>query len=312
MRERYRNMMEQITMSDRARRAVLSGLEQPVRRRNRPLRAVLTAACACLVLMGTAFAVTAFSGVSVSDFFHDGTAEDAAGGEFTYSGYTTRIDTFIPLDSLSGEIRDFAAEQKMNSRYAGSWAEAGELIGVGLIDLTENALLEGASHVGVFEDGRWYNSLIYTASDDGQELYFVQALAFYRIWEEDHSSYVPVRVSANLYTEAAADPETGTYEDGGMFPEDTEYTREDYVTPNGLEAVIIGVDAPWDPTEYAPVYPYIYEAVFAVDQVYYRVQVDFPDPEFAASIHAYAPYTDVETYAPHALEVLKQVLDGFQ
>lgn len=61
MKKQYRHMMERVTLGEDKKEEIMNELKEtrPVRRFARPLRTALIAACACLALVGTAFAAEA-------------------------------------------------------------------------------------------------------------------------------------------------------------------------------------------------------------------------------------------------------------
>ena len=65
MKERYRNMMEQVSLSEQAKASFEKKLDniRPAKTGIRVLRTALIAACACLVLVGGAFAAEHLAGV---------------------------------------------------------------------------------------------------------------------------------------------------------------------------------------------------------------------------------------------------------
>lgn len=60
MKERYRHMMERVTLDDEKKKEIMNEMyeKKPARRVARPLRTALIAACACVLLMGTALAAS--------------------------------------------------------------------------------------------------------------------------------------------------------------------------------------------------------------------------------------------------------------
>ena len=78
MKERYRNMMEQITLSEDSRSVIEQELSKNSRTRKfGPLRMGLVAACVCIVLMGGVFAAGQLAKVRVGN-----TQSDPAHSEY--------------------------------------------------------------------------------------------------------------------------------------------------------------------------------------------------------------------------------------
>ena len=116
MKERYRSMMEQAALSEKAKADLLEKLEQkrPARKGARVLRAALIAACACVVLIGGAFAAEVLTDAPVITFFQK-RANDSSG---EFAPYLDGYDVVFPgmknfsSEAFSSEVMDWLAIPK--------------------------------------------------------------------------------------------------------------------------------------------------------------------------------------------------------
>ena len=133
MKQEYRHMIEQIKFTDEEKERIMKNIENNnVRHGRKPLLAVSIAACVCIALMGTAFAVAVGFGIFTWDN-GDGTVTWEA------------REKLFPYDSVTDEARqNFEStdpENKIIGEVMGSWQEIQKRTGVDLID---SALLDGA------------------------------------------------------------------------------------------------------------------------------------------------------------------------
>ena len=105
MKERYRNMMEQMSLSEQAKAAFEQKLEtvRPMKKRTRVLRVALIAACACLVLIGGAFAAEFISNAVILEFFAGKTISEQ---ESPRDGYAVTFPSLkqYAVDEFSEEL----------------------------------------------------------------------------------------------------------------------------------------------------------------------------------------------------------------
>ena len=234
MKERYRSMMEQVTLSEETRSAFEQKLERirPVKTGARILRAALIAACACVVLVGGAFAAgQVIRHMSAGEPIF---ATRPDGNVISFYELTVPI-TKLPLDALSEEAREFAAGQMRlpAEKDCPSWSAAEKFLGLELADLP---ILDEMGTVTVFFYGRtdgpssidlhlssaWTNGVRIEPQSDG----FV-------VMESGTS--VAIRVS--LYTEAmlpTATEATNTY----VYQGSEEVTTRTWITDSGLEVLL--------------------------------------------------------------------------
>lgn len=280
MKERYRTMMEQISLDEQARERIEDKLTQggKVHRKAR-LRPILAAACVCLALVGVVFAAEAVFGIPVFQSF-GGNGFRAVLTE-PESGETVGIAK-QPETIFSSEVLAAAGEQNGWVEFK-SWADAEEYLGVNMMD---NAVLADAWY---YADGEIPPAWVRLFAIDGK-ITAARVGAVYLMNEKelDDGNSVPVRVSvgAALFTENSPigeDEMLTAYE----FPEGYTFSTETYTAPSGLSALIVGVNDPESGTT-------SYIAQFGWRGVAFSVDATFnPDPG-------------------HALSTLKQVLDSFE
>lgn len=255
----------------------------PAKGRRRLPRAAAIAACLCLALAGTALAGEALLGVRVSDFF-TGFWDD--GTERAYSGFTIEGGiTFLPVEDLSEEARSQAMEAPQTSQLLPflSWDDAEDYFG---LELQNNALLDQGHQANRYYSKGWerrYPCAAWLASDTKGPT----AIDLSALYELENS--VRVEVRATVYTERMDYVEVPSRIN--FYPDGSDFTQEDYTTPDGLEASILEIAPPsGEPVQTQP----YYIAVFTLNGALFQVEAD------CASNPA------------RALESLKEVLDAFQ
>lgn len=248
--------------------------------RRRRISPVLAAACLCLVLAGTAAAMS-LSGVQVLEFFRNIRLEGLEGWAGTGFGYTVEGGIRrIPLEALSEEARGLAAEGDENGfAYASfsTWAEAEAFLGIELMD---NRALEGAEPPDGWDGGD--NCSVTAKADGGALTYITVDAAYFLDGGEDAEPPVSVLVTAWIYT----DQSCGSEEElkarvRKIWRGDGAFTQETYTAPGGLEAVIVQCEdcAAW----------------FSLEGALFEVSIPSAPAE-----------------ADRALAALKTVLDSFQ
>ena len=286
--------------------AAEADLPMPAKRRIPKItRTVLIAACLCLALIGTAAAGVAMGWIkatdpSVTQLPH------RDGGTVSITEFEVAKDgsVYIPLENFSQEALDYANSFLSLPQYKNfdSWAEAEEFLGIHLAD---NPVLDKAKVLTQPADpdtlnpdnlptGAWYRgnpeerkcSVRFegrTDSPDRIELYSLYLLEA----AEDRHMYVGV--SADIYTAPSSRGERGSR----YQYVDMDVTVEDYVTPSGLQTVIIAVCDP----QYSHTF---YYAEFSLNGAYYRV-----------SASCFEEDGNIEQMMPILTPVLKEVLDAF-
>ena len=287
-----------------------AGLQAPARRRlPRLARAGLIAACLCLALLGTAFAVTELSRMRVN-WGDSGISTDGYSVEYA-------VD-FYPLSRFSQEVAAMAGlDPSQQHKYFDTWDELQAFIGV---EIVRNPVLDCAQpgptgtkpweyDRGSQDPDKTHLMLLTCATDDG-ELRIVQAASTNLIdgfWVTMTEGICTERAEGTLYyIPEGSYPVNGSPEKkegdgrharlGLVYGEGYEATQENYTTPNGLEALIILTTRP------APKESTLCSAYFLIDGAYFQLVVggsgpnrDLPQPE-----------------PQQAMELLKTVLDGFE
>ena len=242
MKASYRHMMEQVTMDERAKAAILECLEaRGARRRARPTRTALIAACACLALVGTALAAQIIWSVRL---------EDKQDGNPGYSVFSDL--TLWPVERLSEKLRQDAGAFSGSGIYQlqlDSWEEVESYFNV---PLTGNEMLT-APVSPIVQLHKWENG----------SLYGCDANAGYVI---DNAR---ITWAASLYTEEYSGTDSGVplFTLGGNAEDTVAYSQ--YQMKNGALAQIAQVT----PGETGATVP-MYYAYFAQDGVFYTLEVD--------------------------------------
>ena len=285
-------------------------LPMPAKRRiPKLLRAGLIAACLCLALVGTAAAATAMGWIratdpSVTQLPH----RDR--GTVTITQYEMAMDgsVYIPLENFSQEALDYANSFLSLPQYKNfdSWAEAEEFLGVHLAD---NPVLDRAELVTQPPQSDFVNTdqlpgvaaparvnkeaakceIRFEGRTDSPSR--ISLYSVYRL-ETQEGAPVSLGVSADIHTAPSSRGEWGQQ----YLYVDKEVSVENYVTPSGLQAVIIATHETTNDPEY-PGHDYtFYEVQFSLHGAYYRLTVFcFPD----------------EGEPQAALSLIKEVLDAY-
>ncbi len=275
MEQRYRHMMEQVNMDEEFEADLLERIrEGRPKRRPRPLRTALIAACVCLALVGTAVAAQVTGAIPISGFFTwlSHVDDDAAVGY-----QVERSGVGASLDDLSDEALAML-EADPNSYVSlsfTSWDEAETFLG---LDIYANPMLERAE---------LHRCSVDYSGGDADGIYIL-ADTFYicHLQEGQNSHDVSIEVEVEIYQE-------GMEQHGYRFQyvDGTTFTEETYVSPSGLEMTIVHSTFA-DPQRGGPYTAH--EAYFYVGGAQYRVRaMDQKDPEYGWT-------------------ALKEVLDAFE
>ena len=299
--DEYRAAMDGIRFSDARKTAMISALSRadtPARRRSAPLRPLLVAALICLLLVGSALAVTSLHSAGKIDPFGTGEKKEEIGAN--NPGYTVTYEARrFPLSHFSDQILADAAGQDAAPDPDGfhvisgfdSWEAVEEYIG---FDLMDNRCLEQAeksltslllnnmarAHATVFRGTR--DGVLSRARADARWLVTEQGIP------------VIVDLGAFLCTEAIpADEDISKYT-VLYVEEQTDLEVYDLTGSNGLTVSVIA-----DPDE---IYSTYYSAHFTVNGISFDVRVQYDWPNTDAS-H--------EDGNAAAAAVLQAVIDGF-
>lgn len=216
-------------------------LAGPAKQRLPPrLRAALIAACVCLALVGTGAAVIVNGWVKVFGiaFFPNtnvnGTKTSYAKVEIAYDG-----TVYIPFEQFSQEARDVPQSSTYLPQYRGfdSWDEAEEFLG---IEIANNPVLDQIEPITrSIEDDRYGIKL----DDVGCSVTFSGLMDSPAIrletvypFESDDSGISRLIVSAFIVTQPLGSDERLS---NMTFHNSQMPVTETYVTPTGLQAVIV-------------------------------------------------------------------------
>ncbi len=339
MKERYRTMMEQMTLSESRRTAIEEKLtERPCCRRNR-LYAAVIAACVCIVLMGGVFAAGQLAKVRMGE-----AQSDAFHSEYQVSVDLTREEEKVFSEKLVGDLENGTLQRAFMDR-----TELEEYLGFALIrsEMLENApinehLERAFAHnwnlhpeLAVAPDARY---VLTATSYDGVEMAgFPQVLKIstHRIVEN-----MDIYINARIITGSADgqidligeefDPEPlldhrllvdeNGYlvldEKGNAIMETRYYksaekifTSESYLMANGIEATIVTAETPDPAIERAKEAGIYTEGHGAREFIAYFVHNGI--------LYSVRPYGIYDNTIPgnyvngHELTILKHILDSF-
>ena len=237
---KYREAMDGLRFSDKEKERIMKDLleqrEQTPRKRRgvRPLRTALIAAALCLALVGTAFSAVHYFGVRIVD----GT------GENDYDFWTEGGIACYPVDSLSDELK--APENQGTYLGFKSWRQVEKFIG---IDLMNNPVLDGcpaltcSQTVIIGGDKVSGNFLVWITP--GLERVLINGCF--------EMGDVNIDVGGYLYTERKTEggEEWDERFSSRSFVEGSQTSRESYTAKNGLEAQVITVEYPTNPSGYS-------------------------------------------------------------
>jgi len=210
MKNEYQKMMGQVSLSDSARTDILEQLEQgkPAKRKARPLRVVLIAACICLALVGGAFAGGVLPHVRVAELFGDG-YELNFDGVICWTSEEVGQQMLHDLQVSDGSVR----------REFGNWNELKEYVG---LSLANHPLLDCADRHSLDVKG------------DGTDVIYG---TIHRIAVVEG---ITVR-SDILFWGEEGQPDTHVF--SGVYSGETEVEAEGLRLSNGTEALLVQVNS---------------------------------------------------------------------
>ena len=268
---------------------------ETARPRRRP-RAWLLAACICLALAGTAYAVGNLWGVQIGGL---STGEEESGYSVYGTVRTVRDEAFSQEvhDALREKWDAWLAEDEMMRGLSstrpgtlwwkyGTWAEGAEFLGIALANPLEEAdWLEQATTVGMPLDGELGTKIgvqhceISLYGDSEGHVETASLTAGYR------SGELRVVLRADLRTEYAGEmAEDGSQdmESGAVWAEEVDLYRNSAVMPDGQTAELV-VSQPRRENSYVSI-----DAYFIQDGLLYTLYVVGPDggDEAVAAVRA--------------------------
>lgn len=265
MKERYKNMMTEQTLSEEARQTFFGALERRACKRSRmPLRVAAIAVCACLMVPMTVFAADRIFDLGLVEIV----TGNIEGYRTEYNGVGSR-----PIKDFSKSVRQIDG---IEHRGYDSWEQAEEDIG---FDLMDNAFFSQSEtvpylmfdYVKMF-DAKWSGEntadRFHCYADyygDAGQLYRASVTASY----EREMTHITVTATVTAEHPAITAEEETVYHSAGKLYDPRyikEITEETYTAASGLTAAIVRTE--WN-TLRAP----DYEAVFAVNDISYRVNL---------------------------------------
>ena len=234
MKERYRTMMEQVSLSEKARSAFEQKLERirPAKKGTHVLRTVLIAVCVCVALIGGTFAAEqVLRHISAGDPVF---AARPDGNVISFYEVTVPV-TKLPLNTLSEEAREFAAGHMRlpAEKELPGWSAAEEFLG---LELADSPMLDEMGAVRVSFYGR-------TDRPSGIDLHLSSAWKN-GVWLEPQSngfvvmeSGTSVAIKVSLRTEAMLSTVTdvaNTY----IYQGSEVVTTYSWVTESGIEVLL--------------------------------------------------------------------------
>jgi len=294
--EEYRSAIGGIRFDHDQKQALTAALTHtaaPARRRIPVLRTVLIAAAVCLVLIGSALAVTVLHSAGKIDPFGVGERKEQG---YHNPGYTVTYDDVkrFPLSAFSDRILADAAQQSAfgpdNTSGFDSWEAAEEYIGFNLIDNSYLARAEKHLTSRVLEDGARSHVCVTRFENDGV-LDLVGSTACYYVMENG----IPIRIDLDALACTEAYTADGILQWDVLFQEEEPgLFLFDITGSNGLTAAVAA-----DPDE---TYSTYYSAHFSSNGIQFTVHVQYDGGKTTAS---------QEDGNAAALAVLQAVIDGF-
>lgn len=340
MKERYRNMMEQMKLSENGRAAIKEKLNAVAKtRRYTPLRTGLTAACVCLILMGGVFAAGQIAKVRM-----DNAQSGVDHSQYQVSVDLTQEDEKTFSEKLMSDLNNGTLQRAFMDR-----SELEEYLGFSLI---RSEMLESASvnehlerdfeygwdlrpELAVAPDARYVLTATTCDNTETDEFPQVLKISMHRV-VENFIVYIDARIitgsvdrkinlmgeefeSESLLDHRLLVDENGYLildENGNAIMETVQYesaekifSYESYVMANGLEAVIVTIETPDPALERAK------EAGIPTEGHGFRDFIGyFVHDGILYSVMPYAVYDNTipgNYVNGHELTILKHILDSF-
>lgn len=328
MENNYRDMMDAVKAPEGLRMEVMNMSEQERTKKTRPLpvRVALAAACIGALLMTAAIAAEGL-GFDFVKIFPDGEKKIKQGtvqGQESEGIQEWEVDyevdgsgaEYIPLSALSQEIQDKRAQVNQEGVYYDetlafdTWAEVEEYLG---LELADNDLLDLGTHrfpvryrEGVPEWGNYLVDIRYPLN-----------------------GAVGITVSSvinlgNLSCDVSAYIGAGGDDDGSGitlnfgFPDDwTVESQESYLTPSGLETVIVHIEkGSWPREDGGEHRAGGYRAYFTLRGALFEVETGYSYEVLPEGVEeTMRPGVIWESHPPtqkQALATLKEILDAFE
>ena len=330
MENNYRDMMDAVKAPEGLRMEVMNMSEQERTKKTRPLpvRAALAAACIGALLMTAAIAAEGL-GFDFVKIFPDGEKKIRQGtvqGQESEGIQEWEVDyevdgsgaEYIPLSALSQEIQDKRAQVNQEGVYHqetlafDTWAEVEEYLG---LELADNDLLDLGTHRfpvrystnGVPELGNYLVDIRYPLNGAVGVTVSSQIELGYN---------KGCRMAA--YIGAGGDPDDPGVTLNSGFPDNwTVESQESYLTPSGLETVIVHIKhAPLPREDGGEHQAGNYCAYFTLRGALFEVKTTYAYEVFPEGVEeTMRPGVIWESHPPtqkQALATLKEILDAFE
>lgn len=291
MENNYRDMMDAVKAPEGLRMEVMKMSEQERTKKARPLpvRVALAAACICALLATAAIAAEGLG----FDFVKIFNKEEAEETDLDYMVDGSGVK-HIPLSALSQEAQALKEQyEDRDDGYActvelafGSWEEAEEYLGYEIMDnpMLAQGTYDPISLLSKEVDRLPGNCWIRVVFGDDGEITYIQVTSRMNL-SVSPNGYM---VEATLYVRETIEDRPKGPTVAYKYPDDSHVEgKEDYLTPDGLETVIVNIERGNRGGEY--------DAHFFLRGIRFSVWADYPEQ-------------DRET----ALTELKQVLDAFE
>ena len=338
MKERYRNMMEQVSLSEQAKASFEKKLDniRPAKTGIRVLRTALIAACACLVLVGGAFAAEHLAGVWLGQVE---SGEDHSSYQVQADFGQWKLDAMgqqLQEDLERGELRRTFDDKAELEEYLGAKLAVSETLEqASIVDTLEQSIEHGwdlRPELEVDPDARYVLSgmtmdNMETAGDPQ-----VLKVTTHRVVDNFEvfldarivTEYAdPAQLAQGLLgeffdAENLIDHQIVSFDENGDAVYETIHytsaekviTSEPYVMANGTEAIIVTIETVerWIEQQKESGLPF--EGHGFCDYIGYFVQDGILYSVWPYAI--YDPYVDHNYVNGYELTVLKTVLNSFQ
>lgn len=329
MENNYRDMMDAVKAPEGLRMEVMDMSEQERTKKTRPLpvRVALAAACICALLATAAIAAEGLGFDFVKIFrgeekkvvrytIYGRESEGIQEHELDYEVDGSGVE-YIPLSALSQEIQDKREQVNQEGAYYDetlafdTWAEVEEYLG---LELADNDLLARGTHLPVRYSEDFVPELGNYLVDIG---YALNGSVGATVTSQIKLGYNKgCRVAAFIH--AGGDPDdpgtTLQFEASDVW---TAESQESYLTPSGLETVIVHiVDAPWPREDGGEHRAGHYHAYFTLRGALFEVKTTYAYEVLPEGVEeTMRPGVIWESHPPtqeQALATLKEILDAFE
>lgn len=338
MKERYRNMMEQVSLSDQAKAAFEQKLDNahPTKKGVRVLRTALVAACVCLALVGGAFAAEHLAGVWLGQVE---SGEDHTAYQVQADFGQWKLDEMgrqMRADLECGELRRAFDDKAELEKYLGVKLAVSETLEqASIVDTLEQSIEHGwdlRPELEIDPDARYILSGMTMGNVEMTGEPQVLKVTTHRVVDNfevfldarivtEHAD--PAQLAQGLLgeffdAENLIDHRIVSFDENGNAVYETIHytsaekviTSEPYVMANGTEAIIVTVETVERWIEHQKESGLPFEGHGFCDYIGYFVQDGILYSVWPYAV--YDPYVDHNYVNGYGLTVLKTVLNSFQ